>query len=194
MFSIFKRTALVAVFGLATVLPAAAAGRTFSLTSDSEIRYTGVHATHTWEGVSHALKGEIRLDDASLSALPITLSVPVRSFDSGNRNRDSNALVTMEAGRFPQTSVRIDSIEVLKKDAGPNPAHGQARLKGVLTFHGVTRPLSFVLDGQVQGNRLIATGQFSFLLSEFQVKRPSLLFVAMDDKIDVAVHLVGVAK
>jgi polyisoprenoid-binding protein YceI len=194
LFSIFSRVGLTALLSFVAVLPAQAAARTFTLAPDSTIEYRGTHPAHRWTGVSHAVAGTITLDGEDAPTLPVTLCVPVRSFDSANRNRDSNALTYLDAGRFPKVCVRIDTMTVLEKPGGGNVHHGKARLGGVLTFHGVTRPLSLLLEGEFTGDRLRADGEFTLLLSDFQIKRPALLFVPMDDTITGAVHLRAVAR
>ncbi|MBC7542582.1 MAG: YceI family protein, partial [Candidatus Sericytochromatia bacterium] len=108
--------------------------------------------------------------------------------------RDSNALTYLEAGKFPKVCLRVDTVTVLKKPTGGATQQGQARIGGVLTFHGVTRPVSLLLNGQLTGDTLTADGQFSVLLSDFQVKRPELLFVPITDSITVSVHLNAIAR
>lgn len=177
---------LAALLNLALTAPAWAAPRTFTILPDSTITYSGHHPAHDWKGVSHALRGTFQLDpDAPALQTPVTVSVPVRSFDSGNRNRDSKALATMDAARFPQASLRIDRVSGFKRDGN----RGSATVDGTLTFHGVAKPVSFPITGQLDGNRLTATASFPISATGHGMTLPQLLFVPMDDTIRVNVQL-----
>jgi polyisoprenoid-binding protein YceI len=170
--------------------PAWAAPRTFTILPDSSVTYAGHHPAHEWKGVSRMLRGTFQLDpDAPALETPVTISVPVRSFSSGNRNRDSNALASLDASRFPQVSLRIDRLMDVKREAAGAGAKGMAVVEGVLTFHGVSKPISFPISGQFDGNRLQATASFPVSVTAHGIERPKLLFVPMDDRIDITVQL-----
>jgi polyisoprenoid-binding protein YceI len=186
LFSTSKPLLLAGLLGLAVSAPAWAAPRSFTIQPDSVIRYSGHHPAHEWTGVSHFLRGTFRLDpDAPALDTPVTVAVPVRSFDSGNRNRDSNALATLDASRFPQVSLRIDRVTGFRRDGNK----GSATVEGTLTFHGVAKPVSFPINGQLDGNRLSATAAFPVSITAHGIQTPKLLFVPMNDVIDVTVQL-----
>lgn len=191
MSSISKHLLLAGVLNLALAAPALAAPRTFTIQPDSVVSYSGHHPAHNWTGVSHLLRGTFQLDPES-PALPgpVTVALPVRSFDSGSRNRDSKALGILEAGRFPQVSLRIERVSGFKRDGNK----GSATVDGTLTFHGVAKPVSFPITGQLDGNHLTATASFPVSLSAHGMAVPQLLFVPMDDAIRVNVQLSATAN
>lgn len=168
--------------------------RRFVLTPASEVRYQGYHPAHNWEGVSRALRGTITLQDGHTLQLPLQICLPARSFSSGNRNRDSNALSAIAADKHPKLCLLVQSIEVLERQSTGAVTVGRLKASGLLHLNGVAKPLSLVMDGRLEGNKLTATGQFPVTLSEFHVKLPALLFVPIEDHIDVTVTLDAVEQ
>jgi polyisoprenoid-binding protein YceI len=181
-----KRLALAALALLTTNLPAWAAPRTYRIQADSTISYSGKHPAHQWTGVSRSLRGTFAFDaEAPALVSPVTVSIPVRSFDSGNRNRDSNALAILDAGRHPQVSLRIDRLTAIKREA--SGTSGSAVAEGLLTFHGVAKPISFPITAQLVQDRLQAQATFPVSVTAFGIERPKLLFVPIEDTVMVKV-------
>jgi polyisoprenoid-binding protein YceI len=166
--------------------PPDAADRTFSVSPGSTLSYHLVHKLHAVVGTSSAVEGRARL-------LPDgTLQVAVRSrveaFDSGNGNRDEHMLEATEAARFPYVSVK--AVGPFRAPAS-YPATVEIPLEGELTFHGRSRPVAFPVTVRLAGpSSAIADASFPVSLDAYGVERPSLFFVKVDDRIDVAAHLV----
>lgn len=188
MFSISRTVAGLALV-VSTALPALAETRSFTLTPASEVRYKGYHQAHNWEGVSRALRGTLTLQDGNVLQAPMQVCLPARSFSSGNRNRDSNALSAIAADKHPDICLIVQRVDVLESQPDGTATVGRLKVSGRLRFHGVEKPLTLVMDGRLEGKKLTATGQFPVSLSEFHVKRPSLLFIPIEDRIDVTVTL-----
>ena len=64
-------------------------------------------------------------------------------------------------------------------------------ITGILFFHGVkkeiTIPVNFILDDK----KIIVDADFSVSLSDYKIKRPSLLTIKMKDDIEIKFFLVG---
>ena len=56
-------------------------------------------------------------------------------------------------------------------------------VKGQLQFHGVTQQINFNAKQFSLDDNLIFEGSFPIMLEDFKVKRPSLLFVKAENKI-----------
>jgi len=103
----------------------------------------------------------------------------VQSFDSGDSNRDSHMLETLQAGKFPYVTFKGIG-KVAATSPGGKPA--SVMLRGELDFHGVKRPVEvpatveFAGDGsaRVQGKLVVS-------LEAHQVERPSMLAMKLDD-------------
>jgi polyisoprenoid-binding protein YceI len=154
----------------------------------STIRYTVVHKLHQVDGQSREIEGRalVREDGAAVAQV----RVPVTSFRSGDANRDSHMLESVQAGQFPFVTVKV----ILRLGASMNLPDGPVSVEGEVDFHGVkTRtavPISVVRQPD---GRLHVHGGFDVSLDAHGVERPSLLFVKIDDAchIDIDLDLQG---
>src|SRR5664280_2438774 len=94
-----KRT-LLAFLLLAPLLAAADGQWTLE---QSTLTYHVSHPLHQSEGVSHAARGKGVCHDRQCDFL---IAVPVKSFDSGDSNRDLHMLQVTRGAEFPWVTVR----------------------------------------------------------------------------------------
>ena len=148
----------------------------------SFISYDGRHPAHNWTGVSKEIKGSFIFDIDNPTSSNVDLFVPVFSFDSKNSNRDSNMLDVIEDYFYP--TVSFTSSEILKDE-------NEYFINGILLFHGIkkeiTIPVNFILDDK----KIVVDADFSISLSDYKIKRPSLLTIKMKDDIAIKFFLVG---
>src|SRR6202166_1852250 len=95
-----KRTLIVF---LLAALPAFAAVDSQWLLQESTLTYHVSHPLHQSEGVSHAAKGK---GICHAGQCDLLIAVPVKSFDSGDSNRDLHMLQVVRGGQFPMVTVR----------------------------------------------------------------------------------------
>ncbi len=178
--------------GLILLVPLPAEATRYVLSSDSEIRYSGAHPMHRWEGISRSLRGEFGIE-AGRIALPIELSVPVRSFSSGNRNRDKHALEVLEAFRHPRLILRAQEITFAdRKEA--DLFMGHARLRGQLAIRGLERPVETVLEFTPNGPDVQFEGRFTIRLSDYGIQRPAFMMIPMEDELGIEVKGRAIAQ
>lgn len=180
---------LVALAGLALWSGSAQAADlgSFAFTRESSVTYHVLHPMHHIDGVSHQIEGEARITAGPDLALPLKLSIPIRSFDSGNGNRNRNMMLIMHAGRYPNALLEIRSVNWTSKRIEGARTTTEGTAKGDLTLNGATRPVDIQLGGFAEGDRLQVDAQFSFLLSDYAIERPSLLFRPVDDQVKLEV-------
>ena len=160
----------------------AAQSHSYTITDNSVIIYHGYHPFHNWSGVSHAVSGNIEASPKNPATFSCSVQVSLKSFDSGSINRDSNMLTFTEYYLYPR--VVFGSEEIAISDS-------VATVRGQLFFHGTTRDLEVTVEVDTsKGFR--ATGRFSISLSDYAVKRPSLLLLPISDKIDIEFDIRGV--
>lgn len=190
------RTALVGLVLWAGWAGAAHAAEpiAYAFTPESTVSYHVLHPLHHVVGVSHRLTGEPKVTAGPNPdlVLPLQLAIPIRSFDSGNRNRDRNMLQVMHAGRYPDVLLEIRSVKWASKRTEGSKTTAEGKALGDLTMNGVTRPVDVQLSGYVEGNRMLVDARFSLLLSDFSVERPSLLFRQVDDQVRLEIE--GIAQ
>jgi len=151
--------------------------------SRSRIDYFGSAVAHDWRGTSLRLSGRVQVDADTPARSRVRLSVPVASFDSGNNRRDRKMRETLDAAQHPTVRFQTDSVRV---DAWGRTRDGHAgrwTVYGPLTFHGRTRPIEATVRVRVTDDSLTAGTSFPISLTRFEVDRPTLLFVPIDDTI-----------
>ncbi|MNX92419.1 YceI-like domain protein [compost metagenome] len=165
----------------------------YTFTPESTVTYHVSHPLHGATGVSHQLAGTISLMPGANPELviPLRLSVPLASFDSGNRNRDRNMLSVMSAARYPEAVLVIERVTWINKQTSGSQTSAEGTGMGSLTLKGVSRPITVSLNGSLNGPRLEVNSRFSVLLSEYGIERPSLLFRPIDDRVDL--DITGIA-
>ena len=160
---------------------------TFNLSSqeikrvDSEksfINYTGKHFLHKWSAENKNISGIIQIDDETISNIGIVAKVS--DFKSGNSNLDSNSLRVLDALQFPN---------VIFKSTSVNQENGQIIFEGVMNFHGIEKNFSILADVTQLNGMTQLSGKIIVSLTDFLVKRPSLLTRKIDDEINLEFDL-----
>jgi hypothetical protein len=148
--------------------------------AQSALTYHVSHPLHQVEGVSHAAKGKGVCHAGQCDFL---IAVPVKSFDSGDSNRDLHTLQVARGGQFPMVTVRTR----LPEDAA-GPATIRADLE--VEFAGQTAKYSQVPFQLVtQGNETRISGTIPATLSDFKIDPPSLLALPVKNEIPVRVEM-----
>ena len=148
----------------------------------SFISYDGKHPAHNWTGISKDIQGIVEINKEDLTKSNVDLYVPVFSFDSKNSNRDSNMLDVVEEYYYPY--VRFLSTGIEKNENG-------FIVIGNLSFHGITKEFTIPVSLKKEENVIYVESDFSIMLTDFKIKRPSLLTVKIRNQVDIKVYLVG---
>ena len=150
---------------------------------NSLITYFGVHYLHKWEGSTSDVNGVVSYNKAS-EQYECSISVPLSTFSSGNDNRDSNMLVYCKAFDFPNINFQSTSIKV---------QDNTLEIEGRIEFAGKEKEIKTGAKLISLDNNLFAIeGELDILLSEFEVERPSLLFVEIEDLVKIKYSIKGV--
>lgn len=146
----------------------------------STLSYHVSHALHQTDGVSHAARGKGVCHTGQCDFL---IAVPVKSFDSGDSNRDLHMLQVTRGAQFPLVSVRTRLPESLAGSATI-----QADLQ--ISFAGQTAEYKQVPFQLVtQGKQIKISGTIPATLSDFKIDPPSLLAIAVKNEIPVKVEM-----
>ena len=144
----------------------------------SSISYTGKHFLHKWSAENKNISGLIQIEDESISNIGIVLKVS--DFKSGNSSLDSNSLRVLDALQFPN---------VIFKSTSVSQENGQIIFEGVMNFHGIEKDFKILAEVTQLDGITKLFGKFSVSLTEFLVKRPSLLTRKIDDEINLEFDL-----
>jgi hypothetical protein len=176
-------------FLLTALLAQAPAATVYSVNpQQSVIRYTIVHKLHKVHAESKMVQGKAALKaDGSLQVM---VRAAISSFDSGDGNRDEHMRESMEEPKYAFVTYK----GVAKLADGTLPPKADLVLEGQLEFHG--RKQAEKIPVHVESTSPIgahATGHFTVSLDRYQVERPSLLLIKIDDAcvIDFDLKLTG---
>jgi len=146
----------------------------------STLSYHVSHPLHQIDGVSHASRGK---GVCHLGQCEFLIAVPVKSFDSGDSNRDLHMLQVTRGAQFPLVTVRTRLPET---SAGS--ANIQADLE--IQFAGQTVQYKKVPFQMVTlGKQIRISGTIPATLGDFKIDPPSLLAVSVKNEIPVKVEM-----
>jgi hypothetical protein len=146
----------------------------------STVTYHVSHLLHQLDGISHAARGK---GVCHAGQCVFLIAVPVRSFESGDSNRDLHMLQVTRGAQFPMVTVRTH----LPEDASAS-ATIYADLE--VQFAGQTAEYRQVpLQLATQGAETRISGTIPATLSDFKIDPPSLLMVAVKNEIPVHVEM-----
>jgi len=165
---------------LLVAMPALAGGDSQWLLQESTLTYHVSHPLHQSEGVSHAAKGKGVCHAGQCDFL---IAVPVKSFDSGDSNRDLHMLQVTRGAEFPLVTVRTHLPE---SDTAASTIEADLEIQ----FAGQTaqfKQVPFKLEKQ--GNQIHLTGTIPATLADVKIDPPSLLTMPVKNEMPVRVDL-----
>lgn len=148
--------------------------------STSSIKYSMVHKLHRWEGVSKDLKVATKWNEQKNEIEQISIVVNVATFNSGLSSRDSHMMEVLDGLTYPRILFSSSSVQYTTDGI---------LVKGKLQFHGVERMIETKVKLEKVNRRWVFSGSFPVLLEDYKVERPSLLFVKVDNKIQIDFHV-----
>lgn len=155
-------------------LSAYAADTTYILKS-SDISYTVTFPLKTVVGKTSEAKGKGICDKKNCEFL---IAAPVKSFKSGDTNRDVHMQEVTKAAQRPLVTVSTTNLDPEKLE----------NVSLEIDFAGVKKVINGLhLNKAVHGKIVDIETNFSILLSDFKIERPALLGVAIDDKVVINV-------
>jgi hypothetical protein len=146
----------------------------------SNLTYHVSHPLHESEGVSHAARGKGVCHAGQCDFL---IAVAVKSFDSGDSNRDLHMVQVTRGAQFPIVTVRTRLPESAAASATIN-----ADLE--IQFAGQTaqyKQVPFKLERH--GGETHITGTIPATLSDFKIDPPSLLTMPVKNEIPVRIDM-----
>lgn len=148
--------------------------------TQSTITYHVSHPLHQTEGVSHAAKGKGICQAGECNFL---IAVPVKSFDSGDSNRDLHMIQVTRGAEYPMVTVRTRLPE---SDENVTTIYADLEIQ----FAGQTAQFKQVsCKLERQGNEIHLTGTIPATLSDFKIPPPSLLTMPVKNEVPIRVDM-----
>jgi hypothetical protein len=165
---------------LLLALPAFGGSDSQWVLEQSTLTYHVSHPLHQSEGVSHAARGKGVCHAGQCDFL---IAVAVKSFDSGDSNRDLHMIQVTRGAQFPLVTVRTRLPESAAASAIIN-ADLEIQFAGQ-TVQYKQVPLQLV----TQGNETRISGTIPATLTDFKIEPPTLLAMPVKNEIPVRVDM-----
>jgi hypothetical protein len=146
----------------------------------STLTYHVSHPLHHVEGVSHAARGK---GICHAGVCNFLAAVPVKTFDSGDTNRDLHMLEVVRGEQFPLVSVRT---QIPQSDLIGGSIHADLTIQ----FAGQTahyNQVPFKLVPEEKEIRVVGT--IPAKVSDFKIKPPELLAMPISNDIPIGVDM-----
>jgi hypothetical protein len=160
-------------------LPLFAADQTWVL-KQSTLTYHVSHPLHESEGTSHSARGKGICHEGQCEFL---IAVPVKTFDSGDSNRDLHMIQVTRGAEYPMVTVRTHL---------PESDETAAQIKADLEveFAGQTAHYKQVpFQVSTQGTEKHITGTIPATLTDFKIQPPSLLTIPVKNDVPIRIDL-----
>ena len=175
-----KRILIVFLLALLAAPPTFAGADSQWLLQQSTLTYHVSHPLHQTDGVSHAAKGKGVCHGGQCEFL---IAVAVKSFDSGDSNRDLHMVQVTRGAEFPIVTVRTRLPESAASSTTIN-------VDLEIQFAGQTaqyKQVPFKLE--MKGGETHITGTIPATLADFKIDPPSLLTMPVKNDIPVRVDM-----
>ena len=165
---------------LALAVPTLAQTESQWVLEQSTLIYHVSHPLHQIDGVSHAARGK---GACHAGLCDFLIAAPVKSFDSGDSNRDLHMIQVTRGAEFPMVTVRTRLPESAAAGSAVN-----ADLE--IQFAGQTAQYKQVpFQVVTQGNETRISGTIPATLTDFKIDPPSLLTLPVKNEIPVHVEM-----
>ncbi len=165
---------------LLTTVAFAAADQQWVL-KQSTLSYHVSHPLHQIDGVSHAARGKGVCHDGECDFL---IAAPVKSFDSGDSNRDLHMLQVTRGAEFPMVTVRTRLPESSLNET-------TMFMDLDINFAGQNVHYAHVpFQQMIEGRQHRITGVIPAKVSDFKIDPPTLLTVPIKNDIPVRLEMV----
>ncbi len=140
-------------------------------------------------GRSAAVAGSMTYDGAAITAVQVTVDLSSLKSDSTMRD-GALRMQALETGKYPTASFRLTQPIPIEG----TPTEGTklaAAVSGELTLHGVTRPITVLLEGQFSGGQVVVVGMAEVAFADFGIAQPRAASVlSVDDRGTLELQLV----
>jgi hypothetical protein len=171
----------ILLFSLVLMLPRLVlAAESNWVLDQSTLTYHVSHPLHHVEGISHAARGK---GICKAGVCNFLAAVPIKTFVSGDTNRDLHMIEVVRGAQFPMVVVRTQLPESDLKG-------GSIQVNLTVQFAGQTahyRRVPFKLVPE--GKEIRVVGAIPTTVSDFKIKPPELLAMPINNNIPVSVDM-----
>jgi polyisoprenoid-binding protein YceI len=149
------------------------------VTESGKVKFEASMPFNSYTGNSSQLEGKINLETNS-----VEFSLPVKSIKTGIDKRDEHMYELLNVEKKPNVLFKGKLVDSYSRADGKN----DVKVVGDFTLAGVTRQVTITgsLEPVKNGLRLIA--DWSLMITDYDLERPSIIFVKVDDKHNLSIN------
>jgi polyisoprenoid-binding protein YceI/mono/diheme cytochrome c family protein len=156
-----------------------------------EVRFTVDAPLDSITGVSQAVSGTVVFDLDTLELSSARIVADPKSFQTGISLRDEDLRDQFfEAGSWPEIVLAVQKLSRFSRNTLQEGERVQADAQGLFSLHGVTHVVTFPVElqrrGSQEGPRLTVRGKFDVKLADYQIRRPTRLFLKLGEVAQVS--------
>src|SRR5262245_41563503 len=143
-------------------------------------------------GALRVRQGEVRGDIDRLQEVgSVNLVIDSSSYNSNIGLRDQDIQEHyLEVQQYPVIRFNSTGIQKIERLQSPEELW-QITVRGRLELHGVQKDVIVPVRLLYQTNKITAQGNFRFVLEDFNIRVPTLLFLKAGNQVDVEFRIVG---
>ena len=174
---------LLVAFALDSARPSTVRAATVSNTLAGSIVCDAKSPITDWKGTNLAVTGTVTWNGET-KTMAADVWVDLEKWDSHNPLRDKHTRTMFEVEKFPRAHFTVAGVS-------GNTDAGEVMLRGTLDMHGVKREIQIPGKLQVANGRISFQGNIDVKITEYGMKRPSLLGAQVADLVKLTVQAQG---
>lgn len=175
----------------------------YVLATPSTMEISGTSTLHDWECTVEEFPTEATFNTAAKNDTAATpfleslhFSANVKSIECGKGAMNKKTYGALKEKEYPTIKFALSSATMDKNTSGDNSAF-TLNVKGNLTIAGVTKPVTFPVEGQPLDNgNMHFSGSYKLNMKDFDVEPPSAVFgtIRSGEEVTVAFDIVLAPK
>lgn len=185
--TLFISIALVVLFSLSNIFAQADSKEDYNIVNTSKITVKGTSTLHDWKAEAKVIKGNLTVikgnDDANAIANLGDLSgmkvvVPVKELKSGESGMDDKMDDALKADDNPNITYTLNKVDSLTYKDSSKQAF-TINTYGTLNVAGKSKNIEMKVNGKIDANNIVFTGEKKLLMTDFGVDPPTAFFGVM---------------
>lgn len=164
------------------VLLGLACAQQFNITG--RVSYSASYSLGAWQGSNGSVRGSVTWNVQTGEASG-RICVELARFETGNPLRDADSRGVFDTGKNPQSCMDVQRLSLSGDDA---------TLVGQLEISGVRRVKQIAGKLVKEGSNYRFSGRFNTSFTEWNLTRPQLLFITINDPIEVRLEALATAR
>lgn len=164
----------------AVLLAASVYAGNLSFESGTIKAHTEVFGDSTIDPISKRATSHLSIEGTP-STLKGSIEVSMSDLFSDNKKRDEHMQEALESASFPKATFDIKEVVAKGGDS--------YTLKGTMTLHGVTKPMSFEGTITEEGNKVRIKATSGLKMTDYGIKPIKMMFLTVRDQVDLSVDV-----